>query len=152
VADNDEVTNNNDLEVAKLYQDTFKHMTTFCSGALAVAATTVAALFKNAEVITILSFSFICFLLGAAAATLDLYRTLQALAPEGLWVYLGLSVALAYVALAYVGVAAFGLFVLVNFSLCLTSPPTAVPRSSAADYRNPYCFSNFRELPFHDVG
>ena len=62
-----------------MYQDSFKHLTTFSSGALVVSATVVKALFPNPAGVTVLELSFAFFLLGAATATLGLW-----MAPESL--------------------------------------------------------------------
>jgi hypothetical protein len=125
-----------ELEVAKMYQDTFKHMTTFCSGAILLSAAVVSALFPEPHYLWLLITNIVSFVFGAASAMLGLYFTPRYLdlgrsthaftslgrrfsrffASMGLAGYLGiLSWYLrTSVVLAYFGVLVFALFATAN--------------------------------------
>ena len=52
------------LELAKLHLDTFKHITTFCSGAILLTATVVATLFPDPIRVWALTLSLLFFVGG----------------------------------------------------------------------------------------
>jgi archaellum biogenesis protein FlaJ (TadC family) len=105
------------LELVKMYQDAFKHMMTFCSGALVVSAAVVSAFFPKPQGVIVLSASFFAFLLGVAAAMVGLLRapdyleSNSAVARLRLRLWLWLTVVAAYLALVL-----FGGFAVANFA------------------------------------
>ena len=65
-----------ELETAKMYQDTFKHLTTFSSGAILLSSSVVAAFFVKPDLWALyLSLAF--FLIAVALATLGLRITVR---------------------------------------------------------------------------
>jgi hypothetical protein len=70
-----------ELEIAKMYQDTFKHMTTFCSGAILLSTAVVGALFPHPAYVWLLIINVVLFVFGAASAMLGLYFTPRYLDP-----------------------------------------------------------------------
>jgi hypothetical protein len=104
------------LELAKLHLDTFKHITTFCSGAILLTATVVAALFPDPIRVWALTLSLLFFVRGVTFALGDLVFTIflldahpQTPVSKVLSVLLTLSVVW-----AYLGVMSFGFFAGVN--------------------------------------
>ena len=108
-----------ELELAKMHLDAFKHLTTFCSGAILLTASVVAALFKEPTGVWLLMLSIGFFVVGAAAALAGLWSTIRSLDPlaqtpvsKVLRFYLMMSVGW-----AYLGVMFFALFTLGNLSI-----------------------------------
>jgi hypothetical protein len=62
-----------DADAAKTAQDTFKHMTTLCTGAVVLTATVVGAFFRELNEIWTLWLSIVFLLSAMAAAMLGLY-------------------------------------------------------------------------------
>ena len=105
------------LEIVKMYQDAFKHMMTFCSGALVVSAAVVSAFFPKPHGVIVLSLSFFIFLAGAAAAMVGLLRAPEYLGEHSVVARLRLRMWLTLsVAAAYLGLGLFGGFAVVNFT------------------------------------
>ena len=63
---------NIELERLKMYQDSFKHMMTFSSGAILLVSAVTGALFKQPAVAVLVAFSILLLALGALAAMLGL--------------------------------------------------------------------------------
>jgi hypothetical protein len=108
-----------ELELAKMHLDTFKHLTTFCSGAILLTASVVAALFPEPARLWLLSLSIIFFVTGLTFALIGLWFTIRSQDPHMLPVtstFLSLHLA-ASVLGAYLGVLAFAFFATGNLSV-----------------------------------
>jgi len=105
-----------ELELAKMYQDSFKHMMTFSSAAIAVTATVVGAFLDNPKLVAMLGLSIVLLAFGALAATLGLARGPRYLEgpsePPG-WSRRGVLRLSAYS--AYTGVGVFATWTVLNF-------------------------------------
>ncbi len=115
-----------ELESTKMYHDSFKHLTTFSSGAILLSSSVVAAFFKNPTTLGALYLSLVCFLISVALATLGLHATVFYLnrafrvgatdaraarrrnRRDGFYTGSAFS--------AYLGVFSFGVFALMNFN------------------------------------
>ncbi len=117
-----------ELERLKMYQDSFKHMTTFCSGAILLASAVTGALFLEPkpdypQVLAprLLALSIILLAVGAAAAMLGLVKVPQYMvgaiddSPGPTftmnYVFLGISVVA-----AYLGILFFAIFAVENLT------------------------------------
>jgi ABC-type nickel/cobalt efflux system permease component RcnA len=72
-AHNSQQAPDREIERAKMDQDIFKHLTTFCSGAILVAATATAALFPDPQFVWLLIMSILCFATGVTASVMGLF-------------------------------------------------------------------------------
>jgi hypothetical protein len=138
-----------ELERFKIYQDSFKHMTTFCSGAILLSAAVTGALFPKPIIPGALAISIFLFSVGALFALLGLvfvpryideavgYRSTGF--PDILGGMLWFSVGG-----AYSGLVSFGIFAVEN----LIPPPNIFKE---ADYRTHYRSLNFAEFYHHAV-
>jgi hypothetical protein len=108
------------LERLKVYQDSFKHMMTFCSGAILLFAAVTGALFldpkPNAPLL--LAFCVVLLTLGALFAMLGLVVVPRRIASGVSTGDLGFmhSLLWASVLAAYSGLANFSLFAVVNLA------------------------------------
>jgi hypothetical protein len=66
-----------ELETAKLYQDAFKHLATFCSGGILLSSSVVAALFEDPRFLWLLFVSLALLGGGAFLATFGLITNLN---------------------------------------------------------------------------
>ena len=105
-----------ELELAKMHLDTFKHLTTFCSGAILLTATVVAALFPDPVRVWAFTLSMLFFVGAVTFALAGLWLTIRLLdaslqmpLSKYLRAFLTLSVVW-----AYFGVMFFALFAGVN--------------------------------------
>jgi hypothetical protein len=116
-----------ELETAKMYQDSFKHLTTFSAGAILLSSSVAAAFFKNpTNLWALLYLSLGCFLVGAALATAGLYITVNHLdnafrvdiieAEPGRRQRQRSILFRSSSFVTYMGVASFGVFALMNFN------------------------------------
>jgi hypothetical protein len=131
-----------ELEIVKIYLDAFKHITTFCSGAIVVTATVVGVLFPKPHYSFLLAFSIGLLLVGAAAGMFGLSSIIPYLAPSNqdesarrarplfqpleVWERLGKALLPALgspfaflwisVLSAYIGIACFAFFALFNLA------------------------------------
>jgi hypothetical protein len=101
------------LEVAKMHLDLFKHITTFCSGAILLTATVTTTLFP-AELarLWLLSLSFIFFIAGLTHALGGLWATIRSLdsfMQTSVSTHVTLNLALSLLA-SYLGVLSFAFF------------------------------------------
>jgi hypothetical protein len=114
-----------ELETAKMYQDTFKHLTIFSSGAILLSSSVVAAFFKNQTDLWTLFVSLAFFLISAAFATFGLYFTVRHLdrsfsagasdATAEIRKSRRTAFFLTSVITVYMGVVLFGAFAVINF-------------------------------------
>src|SRR5215208_1668543 len=70
----------NELERLKMYQDSFKHMMTFCSGGILLSAAVTGALFPKPAFVLLLELSLGGLAVGVLAAMWGLYSVLGGLA------------------------------------------------------------------------
>ena len=115
-----------ELETAKMYQDSFKHLTTFSAGAILLSSSVSAAFFKNPTNSWTLYLSLSCFLFSAALATTGLYITVNHLdkafradtieAEPGRAQYRRSALFRLSSSAAYTGVVGFSAFAVMNFN------------------------------------
>ena len=105
-----------ELEALKMYQDNFKTLMTFSSGALVVVATVVGAFWPKPEHLWVLAVSLAFFLFGTAVALWGLVSVQRHVNdPENqnkFYLHNGLWLAVIF---PYIGVTALGFFALFNF-------------------------------------
>ena len=111
-----------ELERLKMYQDTFKHMTTFCSGGILLSAAVTGALFPKPDALWVLVISIGLLALATLAAMFGLYtlhrrldssildgNTENPYNPQFNWLRLSVFA-------AYVGLLSFAAFAVMNLA------------------------------------
>jgi len=98
-------------------QDTFKHLTTFSSGAILVTASATAALFPNPQFVWLLIITILCFATGVTGSLLGLftatYNTWTEHRPPGWKRFRNVSLIIS-LSSVYFGILAFGAFAALN--------------------------------------
>jgi hypothetical protein len=116
-----------ELERLKMYQDSFKHMTTLCSGAILLASAVTGALFPKPDLVGLLAFSILFLAVGALAAMLGLVIVARYIdeALDGSTITIPSLTVPSYllswmlwtsVGVAYIGLAQFAWFAWTNFN------------------------------------
>jgi hypothetical protein len=103
------------LERLKMYQDSFKHMTTFCSGAIVLSAAVTAALFPKPDGLGWLGISIVLFALGAFLSMVGLLIVASYMDSDAARHPLGRYLRNSVIA-AYGGLAFFALFIFGNLT------------------------------------